>query len=85
MNRIGIPETELLEHALIGYQKRRDEIEAARLQLAARIDDLKESADFAPRPRRRLSPEGRGRIIAATKRRWAKLRRMKRAKGRGRA
>jgi hypothetical protein len=85
MNRSSISETELLKHALIGYQRRRDEIEAARLQLAARINGLKEPVSDAPRPRRRLSPEGRARIIAATKRRWAKARRMKRATGRGRA
>jgi hypothetical protein len=32
------------------------------------------------RKRRVLSAEGRARIIAATKRRWAKVRRLKRAK-----
>ena len=35
----------------------------------------------AAKKKRRLSPEGLARIIAATKRRWAKARRMKRARG----
>jgi hypothetical protein len=74
-----IPTNELLEHALVGYEARRADIER-------RIDDiqirLRGNQDVAPpRKRRVLSPEGRARIIAATKRRWARVRRLKRAKG----
>jgi hypothetical protein len=35
----------------------------------------------AAKKKRRLSPEGRARIIAATKRRWTKARRLRRANG----
>ena len=70
-----LPINELLEHALVGYAARRAEIEQRindiRLRLRGTLD-----ADL-PRHRRVLSPEGRARIIAATKRRWAKARRAK--------
>jgi hypothetical protein len=74
-----IPKNELLEHALIGFEAQRAEIDRkiADIQLQLRGN---ESAD-APRPKRVLSPEGRARIIAATKKRWARLRRLQRAKG----
>jgi hypothetical protein len=61
-------EAELLEHALVGYQAQRDEIQR-------RIDDVQRglsgaAAEEEPRPKRRLSPEGRRRLIAATRKRW---------------
>ena len=62
-----LPINELLEHALAGYAARRAEIEQRindiRLRLRGALD-----AEL-PRRRRVLSPEGRARIIAATKRR----------------
>ena len=72
-----IPTNELLEHALAGCEARRAEIDRKINDIRLRIGG---NADAEPpRPRRVLSPEGRARIIAATKRRWAKARRMKRA------
>jgi hypothetical protein len=78
------PDTEFLAAALAGYQCKLAEIEA-------RMDDLrKRIAAASPAPsakpaaapakkKRRLSPEGRARIIAATKKRWAAVRKAKAA------
>jgi hypothetical protein len=67
---------ELLEHALVGYEARRAEVEQKIAEIRLRLRG--NQAAEAPRRRRVLSPEGRARIIAATKRRWAKARRFKR-------
>jgi hypothetical protein len=66
----------LLEHALDGFATRRAEVEQRINEIRLR---LRGSQAAVPPPKRRvLSPEGRARIIAATKRRWAKARRLKR-------
>ena len=69
---------ELLEHALMGYEALRAEIERKMNDILLRLHGDQGAAP--PQKRRVLSPEGRARIIAATKRRWALVRRMKRAK-----
>ena len=76
--------TELLQHALLGFEARRQEIDRQIKELRQRLDGPPEAPQPKPgrRRRRHLSPEGRANIIAATKRRWAKVRREKRA-GRG--
>lgn len=61
-------ETELLGYALVGYQVQPEEIQR-------RIDDVQRrltgaAAEVEPRPKHRLSPEGRRRLIAATRKRW---------------
>ncbi len=73
-------ETELLQHALVGYQAQREEIQR-------RIEDVQRRMNSAAveaeqRPKRHLSREGRAAIAAAAKKRWAKARRMQRARGR---
>jgi hypothetical protein len=64
---------------LIGFEAQRAEIEQKIADSRLRLGGSQAAAPR--RPRRVLSPEGRARIIAATKRRWAKARRAKRAKG----
>ena len=89
MSRLTIPEEELLQYALIGYQQRRDEVDAAMRDIRGRIDlaatDHHVTSRSAALRRRQLSPEGRAAIVAGVKRRWARLRREKRAKERGHA
>ena len=70
-----ISQKELLEYALVGFEARRAEIKHKIADIRLRLGG---SRDVVPAPKRRvLSPEGRARIIAATKRRWAKARRAK--------
>jgi len=81
MSRLTIPEVELLQYALIGYEARRAEIEAAMRTIRDRIEPSakhRAPAKEAARRRRRLSPEGRAAIIAGVKKRWAKVRQLKR-------
>lgn len=66
-----ISKTELLQHALIGYEQQQDEIQRKIEDLKRR---LKGTADSADRPKRRLSPEGRAAIVKATKERWRRKR-----------
>jgi hypothetical protein len=74
-----ITQTELLQHALIGYQAQADEIQRRMEDVRGRLNG---AAPAEERPKRHLSAKGRAAIIAATKRRWAKVRREKRTKGR---
>jgi hypothetical protein len=69
---------DLLEHAFIGYEAQRAELARRMRDIQRLIGDNHEGDP--PRPMRVLSPEGRARIIAATKRRWARARRLKRTK-----
>ncbi len=62
-----ISKTELLQHALIGYEQRKDEIQRKIEDLKRR---LKGTTDSIERPKRRLSPEGRAAIVKAAKERW---------------
>jgi hypothetical protein len=75
-----ITQTELLQHALIGYQAQVEEILRRMEDLRRRLNS--EAAPVEARPKRHLSAKGRAAIIAATKRRWAKARREKRSKER---
>ena len=87
--KLTIPEEELLRYALIGYQARRAEIDAAMLDIRSRMEPAASNHQAKSRRaapgRRHLSPEGRAAIIAGAKKRWAKIRRLKRAEGRSRA
>ena len=84
-----IEEKELMEMALIGYGMELARIDQqisevrAMLALGDRTADIAEAVHdhFAEmdRPTRHISPEGRARIIAATKKRWAAWRREKKA------
>jgi hypothetical protein len=79
-----IPRSELLQHALIGLEAQRAELERRMADIRLRLTGGAPAAPEAPkishrRRRRKMSPEGRAAIIAATKLRWAKWRRAKRA------
>lgn len=64
-----ITQTEILEHALVGYQARREEI-IRRIHEVERQLNGAEVKVVAPKPKRKLSAAGRRRIVAATKKRW---------------
>ena len=93
MNRMTISDDELLRHALIGYQMRLGEIQAAMRDINAKLTrptlgrrNEAAAVSNGTRPkrkrRRRLSPEGRAAIIAGIKKRWARVRRERRAQER---
>jgi len=73
--------SDFLSAALAGYQQRRKEIDARMADLRRRIaGDAPATSAPAPGPtakKRRLSPAGRARIIAATRKRWAAVRKAK--------
>jgi hypothetical protein len=78
------PDTEFLAAALAGYQWKLAEIDACMADLRARIAAASPGLSAKPaaapaKKKRRLSPEGRARIIAATKKRWAAVRKAKAA------
>lgn len=77
---MNITQTELLQHALIGYQAQVEEILRRMEDVRRRLNSAAVRVD--ERPKRHLSAKGRAAIIAATKRRWAKARREKRSKER---
>lgn len=62
-----IDRTELLQHALLGFQIQRQQIETQMEGLRHRLAD---AAPVEDRPKRRLSAKGRRSLIAATKKRW---------------
>ena len=76
---------DLLIAALAGYQLKLTEIEARMADLRMQIAGggaVKAPAAAKPVKKRRLSAEGRARIIAATKKRWAAVRAAKAAEAR---
>jgi hypothetical protein len=80
-------DTEFLAAALAGYQWKLTEIDARiadlRNRIAAYSPAAPAKAATAPaKKKRRLSAEGRARIIAATKKRWAAVRKAKAAAAR---
>jgi hypothetical protein len=81
LHSCDMPDRDILAAALIGYRQKRAELDAAIADLRRRLDGGAPVAAAAqPKPakkKRHLSPEGRARIIAATKKRWAALRRAK--------
>jgi hypothetical protein len=72
---------DLLSAALAGYRKKLQEIDARMADLRERIGGgVPAAAAPATGPiakKRRLSPAGRARIIAATRKRWAAVRKAK--------
>lgn len=88
---LTIPKDDLLAHALLGLEARREEITRAIEILQTRLEGIDSavsaSADaggaLSPGPaKRQLSRQARARISRATKRRWALYRAAKRADGR---
>jgi hypothetical protein len=82
--KITIERTELLQHALIGFEAQRADVERRMAAIRLQLNGAAETNEAAPkakrRRRRKISPEGRARIIAATKLRWEKWRKARRAK-----
>jgi hypothetical protein len=69
-------DTSLLEAALVGYQHQRETITAAIADLQKRVGNVGAGgvpapAGRTPRKKHRISAEGRARIAAAQRRRWA--------------
>jgi hypothetical protein len=65
-----------LEAALVGYQKQLQEVEAKMVELRRRLG----GRVAAPKARKhRMSAEGRARIAAAQRARWAKFKKGKKA------
>lgn len=64
-----IPRTELLPHALLGFEVQPQRIKKQREDLRRRLDGDAVPVE-EPRQKRRLSAAGRRRLIAATKKRW---------------
>jgi hypothetical protein len=76
-----MPDTELLQFALIGFQEQRRQIDIRIAQIQAQLGGNQTSAAEANEPthrggrKRRLSAAGRKRIAEATRKRWAVFRR----------
>ena len=73
-------QTDILQHALIGYQAERQEIDTRIAELQRRLGvravpvENGAGAVGASKPKPRISKAGRRRIAAATKERWRKAR-----------
>jgi hypothetical protein len=66
----------ILQAALLGYQQQLEEINAKIADLRRRLGNRSSgpsaaAAPRAPQKKHRISPEGRARIAAAQRRRWA--------------
>ena len=69
-------DTGILQAALLGYQQQLEEINAKIADLRRRLGGRSapaapSAAPRAPQKKHRISPEGRARIAAAQRRRWA--------------
>jgi hypothetical protein len=79
----NIANTELLAAALVGYQHQLDEIQSKitgirdKLGIAPGARSANPAAPVARRKKRRMSAEGRARIAAAQRARWAKAKKAK--------
>lgn len=76
-----ISKTELLENAVFGFEARKAEIEQKISEIEGALSRTPGfSSASSPEPaakKHRISPEGRARIAAAARRRWAKVKRAK--------
>lgn len=71
-----VERTEILQHALIGYQIQRANIDQRILDLQRQLNGaaLPPPAQEEEKPKRRLSAKGRANIVRATKERWRRAR-----------
>jgi hypothetical protein len=68
-----------LQMALIGYERRRAELDGIIATIHARIQAVKGASSPAQsKPKRTISPEARERMAKAQKRRWRRQRRQQR-------
>jgi hypothetical protein len=74
MTLMPIPDTDLLKHALIGLEHRKEEINQAIARLRSVLDGAGPAHTMpAPAPKRRtMTAAGRRRLALSMKRRWAK-------------
>ena len=68
-----IERTELLQHAVLGFQLQRERIETQMEDVRRRLNGAA-APPVAERPKRRLSAKGRAAIVKATKERWRRVR-----------
>ena len=73
----------LLEAALVGYQAKLTEIQAAMSAIRSQLGNKPAAAATAPAKegRRKMSAAGRRRIAAAQKKRWAEYKKAQGSKG----
>lgn len=69
-----ITQTEILQHALVGYQAQRDELQRRIEDLERRLNGGSELIEAPAKPKRRLSAKGRAAISRAAKERWRRAR-----------
>ena len=82
-----MPDTQLLQMALIGFEAERQKIQAKIDEIKSRLGGgrgrpgaaVAPTASQAPRTRRQMSAAGRRKIAAAQKKRWAEYRKKKAA------
>jgi hypothetical protein len=71
-------ERQLLEAALVGYQKQMDQMDVAIADIRGRLGQPSDSPNRKGRPaKRKMSAAARKRISEATKKRWAEYRKNK--------
>ncbi len=67
--------TEILQHALIGFQLQRERIDQQIAEVQRQLNGaVPPQAEEEEKPKRRLSARGRANIIRATKERWRRAR-----------
>jgi hypothetical protein len=69
-----ITQTEILQHALVGYQAQRDDITRRIEDLERRLNGGGEVVPGPAKPKRQLSAKGRAAISRAAKDRWRRAR-----------
>jgi hypothetical protein len=75
------PDADLLQAALIGYQRQHAVLEERMAEIRRELDGTAASSDAGKgKPRRGMSAAGRRRIAAAQRKRWAKLKKATPAK-----
>ncbi|HEX7970699.1 MAG TPA: hypothetical protein VF501_00510 [Thiobacillus sp.] len=72
--KLTIDRIEILQHALVGYQARRDDIERRIQEVRVQLNGAAPPQIKEEKPKRRLSARGRANIIRATKERWRRAR-----------
>ena len=69
---------EVLRAALIGYWAQIQSIAEKIQEIEAMLKPRRARSVAKPKAKRKLSPEGRAKLVAAQKKRWAKFRKAKR-------
>jgi hypothetical protein len=72
--KLTIDRTEILQHALVGYQARREDIERRIQEVRVQLNGAAPPQIEEEKVKRRLSAKGRANIVRATKERWRRAR-----------